>query len=312
MASLTADQIRRRRSKFKRKAVVVGINAYLPPNTLSGCKADAIDMRDTLAIVGFPPTQIKLLTDLKATKKGILDKLDWLVKDAKVGDVLVFYYSGHGTQVTDEDNDESDKIDEAIVPVDFDLSGMITDDELAKVFNKMPEGVICDVVLDSCFSGSATRSLFDIGAKNSNGMTPVVRSAKNRRYMPPPIEQQVRINAMVPSLTDKARVGSKSLVTSQRNALWSACQANQVSWELDMGDGQVRGAFTSTFAKILRRSNGNINRLDIFQIARTTMSNDGIDQTPDLELPTEEALDLYPFRRGFENDITEIKPEAGK
>lgn len=319
MASLTAEQIRKRRSKFKRKAVVVGINAYPAPNTLNGCKADALDMRDTLAIVGFPPTNIKLLTDERATKQNILDKLEWLVRDAKAGDVLVFYYSGHGTQMTDEDNDEADHIDEAIVPVDFNESGMIIDDRLGMIFDKLPAGVRCDVVLDSCFSGTATRLLQVEGI----GMIPTP-AYKKSRFMPPPIEQRVRINSMIPSRTDKTRFGTAALVTpsqrkakemdavpGQHNALWSACQPNQVSWELDI-DGAVRGAYTYTFCKILRRSNGNINRQDIFQIARTTMSNEGYEQIPDLEVPTEEALLQYPFRRIFEDDPTEIKAEPGQ
>ena len=56
---------------------------------------------------------MRMLTDdqperLKPTTQNILDSLDWLTSDLKAGDQLFFHYSGHGTQMPDRDNDETD------------------------------------------------------------------------------------------------------------------------------------------------------------------------------------------------------------
>jgi len=44
---------------------------------------------------------IRVVTDERATKKAIMERLTWLVKGAKVGDRLLFHFSGHGSQVRD-------------------------------------------------------------------------------------------------------------------------------------------------------------------------------------------------------------------
>ena len=58
----------------------------------------------------------------------MMNAIEWLIKGAKPGDSLFFHYSGHGSQVKDKDGDEIDGLDETILPVDFQKSGMIIDD----------------------------------------------------------------------------------------------------------------------------------------------------------------------------------------
>src|SRR5512134_298948 len=103
-----------------RKAFLVGINRYPDPrNNLKGCVNDVLLMAKTLREqFGFAgPTDIKLLTDERATTANIRKGLEWLVGDASPGDSLVFHYSGHGAQVRDVDGDElSDNLDEILCP----------------------------------------------------------------------------------------------------------------------------------------------------------------------------------------------------
>ena len=65
----------------------------------------------------------------------------WSVWSAKgrPGDVLVFQFSGHGTQLPDLDGDEiEDSQDEAFCPVDFATGAFLIDDDVAQVFSRIP------------------------------------------------------------------------------------------------------------------------------------------------------------------------------
>jgi hypothetical protein len=46
-------------------------------------------------------TDIRELTGAQATRHGILDALDRLITDTHKGDLVVVYYSGHGSQRLD-------------------------------------------------------------------------------------------------------------------------------------------------------------------------------------------------------------------
>ena len=79
------------------KALLVGINAYPnPSNHLRGCINDIVDMENFIASKNkvYPKENIRTLTDARATKKGILSALNWLLLGASAGDQLLFQYSG--------------------------------------------------------------------------------------------------------------------------------------------------------------------------------------------------------------------------
>lgn len=45
--------------------------------------------------------------------------LNWLRSDTQPGDVLLFYFAGHGIQLDDMSGWEGEGYDEAILPMDF-------------------------------------------------------------------------------------------------------------------------------------------------------------------------------------------------
>src|SRR3990172_4884819 len=98
----------RRRVFMANKALIVGINKYrLSGADLQGCVNDVTNIRYILIkYLGFKVKDIRALVDARATKKGIMDRLEWLVRDAKAGDRLLFHFSGHGSQIRDRDGDE--------------------------------------------------------------------------------------------------------------------------------------------------------------------------------------------------------------
>ena len=66
------------------KALLVVINkSRLPGSDLQGCVNDVTNVRDVLLkYFGFKVKDIRVLTDDRATKAGIMKQLEWLVKKA--------------------------------------------------------------------------------------------------------------------------------------------------------------------------------------------------------------------------------------
>src|SRR5438477_10096859 len=97
------------------RALLVGINAY-PGNELHGCVNDVTDMAEFLVgHLGFDESDIRLVTDGRATATAIRERLRWLLGGVKPGDRLVFHYSGHGAQFPiRDDGGRVSRIDECI------------------------------------------------------------------------------------------------------------------------------------------------------------------------------------------------------
>jgi len=301
-----------KKRNVRKRAVCVGIDEFAFVNGLSGCVNDCLDMAETLKGIGFPRTHIKILTNENATKADIMKAIAWLTADAMPGDVLVYYHSGHGTQIADLSGDEEDRIDEAIVCHDFDwteidgqISGCITDDELYNVFTgKVQKGVLTDVVLDTCFSGSGTRSIFRLSDLEKD---PKSKAYRKQRYLPPPPEHMFIINDTNPSTADIHYFSKNILegenkkskdIVEQNNVLWAAAQDFQESWEVYFSaTDTVRGAFTYFFCVSIRAQKGTATRGDLYRGVKAELYNSGFDQIPALEVPTPEAENLRPFKK---------------
>ncbi len=135
------------------KALLIGINYIGTSNELSGCINDVDAMEKMLTKTGF--NNFVKLTDktlVKPTKSAILNAFTNLLRSSKVGDLLCFFYSGHGSYILDRSGDELDGRDEAIVSLDMNV---VTDDELKAIIQaELKEGVTLLGIFDSCFSGS--------------------------------------------------------------------------------------------------------------------------------------------------------------
>jgi hypothetical protein len=266
------------------KAFLVGINDYAPvgpsEQDLSGCVNDVEDVANTLIICGFESKNIRISTNRRATKQGILKGLDWLIKGAKKEDSLVFYYSGHGSQVVDTDKDEIDRKDEILCPhdIDFYAKTYVADDDLRNLFSKLPDGVNLEVILDSCHSGTGTRE-----------------PDKKIRFLKPPFDYTFHINyepdlKLVGLLKKKVNEKKPEIVSGLNHVLWAACKENQTSEETEI-EGKVRGVFTYHFCKILRRTNGSIQRSRLYRLVSSAIKRGGFSQIPQLEGSSSEILE---------------------
>lgn len=149
-------------STFNRYALVIGISSYEDSaNDLRYAKNDASDFKDALLKFGrFNKDNIRLLVDKDATRENIRKNLEgWLKTKVKKNDLVIIFFSGHGTQILDTDDDEDDGLDECLLPYDFDnedYSSVIIDDVFAYwIKNLQSERIL--IVFDNCFSGGAAK-----------------------------------------------------------------------------------------------------------------------------------------------------------
>lgn len=272
-----------------KKALLVGINDYAPVGKrgpdLKGCINDVRDMAHTLNALEIIPQQynsLHILTDSNATKMNILNELKWLIKDAKENDLLIFYYSGHGSQILDINGDEIDKQDETLCPHDFKTAGMIVDDDLREFFTTLPIGVNLEVILDCCFSGTGTREL--------NVLESIPEDKRmTYRYLEPSLEHSYFLDTdpIIPrrKILQPGAGEKKIVITPELNhVLWTAANDRQTSSE-DLVNGVYRGIFTYCFCKVLRRTNGVITRRKLASLVRADVKRMGYSQILQLESP---------------------------
>jgi hypothetical protein len=94
-----------------------------------------------------------ILTEAAATRKAILDSIRaHLLEAAKAGDVSIFYYAGHGSQMYNSKSTEADKKDETIVPADSYSGALdIRDKEFRRLFHEIvAHKITLTAMFDSC------------------------------------------------------------------------------------------------------------------------------------------------------------------
>lgn len=163
-----------------KRALLVGVEEYSNPDfNLKGVKEDVRLLKESLIRKGvFTEAEIKTLVNKDATKDAIVQNFkDWLIKGTKPGDLALFYFSGHGIQIWDENGDEiQDGKDEALMPWNAKVTGdrdkrtfrgntsfayslkktenFLLDDEIAELLKQM-KGRTVVFLSDSCHSGSS-------------------------------------------------------------------------------------------------------------------------------------------------------------
>ncbi|MGD9770004.1 MAG: caspase domain-containing protein, partial [Pseudolabrys sp.] len=107
------------------------------------------------------------------TRANILAAFTALAGRAKAGDLVLIYYSGHGTEqpVRNVDQDsERGNLDQVMLPIDaggYDretqtVTNGIVDDAIGAALDRIrAQGADVWVIFDSCHAGSMTRGVFD-------------------------------------------------------------------------------------------------------------------------------------------------------
>jgi len=249
------------------RAVLVGINDY-PGAPLEGCINDVLNIQDYLIVnEKFPADKIIVLLDAEATTVDILDKLKWLVKDAKAGDRRYFHFSGHGTEYAGRNLDiQPDKLNQLICPFDFNWTekNMILDVDFVDIFKVMPAGVLFNWASDSCHSGDLTREFKKPGTK-----------PRQYPHIPEAVQEQLR-KAKI------ANVKSKGLVNGILDVGYvSGCRYDQTSADTTEG-GKPCGAMTYFFVKVLKEKKG-VPLGEVVKVLNMQLAASGYEQRPQCE-----------------------------
>lgn len=148
----------------QRWAVVIGITAYLDDTIpkLGFPESDAVKLQEALVThCGFRPDHIRLLTSSDATYVNIKEAFEeWLIPTVQLDDLVVVYFSGHGSQVDDDDEaEERDRLDEVILPYEAEkgkAASSIRDDQIEGWLSKLRTQKIV-MIWDSCQMGNRSK-----------------------------------------------------------------------------------------------------------------------------------------------------------
>ncbi len=295
-----------------RYALLIGINQYKSQpggiSHLGGTHNDVALMKSLLAEKGFKEipkvgpsaaapcgTQaadsgIKTLCSSQATKQAILDGFDnhltanakkyWDGKsaiDPAKGPEVVFYYSGHGSKLSDTEPvpgelkedlrvDEADGVDETLVPHDTDMRGTkdIRDDEFDKRITELRKYTTNIVFMaDTCHSGTITR-----GAGKKGFEREIATAGGGTR-------------------NTSSAVSADNLGSGDGYVTLSGSLPTQYSYEDYLDDpvtkkSQRNGLLTYYFV-IFVRQNPNASYREIINLVRNATNAAGRDQTPQAE-----------------------------
>ena len=149
----------------RRIGILVGVGSYRNPEipTLKAPPHDADLMAEVLTSpqgYGFSPEDVFVLKNERATLAEFLKVFEeQLIRKARPQDIGLFYFSGHGSQVCDQNGDEqNDGKDETLLFHDATKEGgFLVDDRLAVLLDRVPAEHMV-IILDACHSGTGTRA----------------------------------------------------------------------------------------------------------------------------------------------------------
>jgi Caspase domain len=157
-----------------RYALLIGVGTYsaFPAFHLDGPAEDVPAVRDALIRTWkFPQANVRTLVDAEATKARILEALDALIGQVKDGDKVFLYYSGHGTSALDPRNSRIGLPLNSGALIPFDVrpappAGLLQQFivgaiDLRPRLRVLDERATVFVVIDSCYSGAAVKSVAD-------------------------------------------------------------------------------------------------------------------------------------------------------
>jgi hypothetical protein len=306
-----------------RKALLVAINTY-PSQPLKGCINDSRQVEAALKErFGFAESDIHILRERDATKANIQKELEWLVSGVQDGDVLLFHYSGHGTQVADDSQDEWECRDECLVPYDHDWNNPLRDDLLRRYFDRVPLNANLTAVMDCCHSGTIDKVILEEFAASRTYIAPKqlstpiemvmqIQALQQRRdeefrakaapqlrklirSLPPDADVEAEVNTLLDKLLGvykKNRFGYVNV--QQNNVLLAACADSQTAADAYI-DGDFHGAFTYHLFNALGVGRPVLSYGDL--IARAADGMRRYTQTPQLECvePLKSRLFLAPL-----------------
>lgn len=255
-----------------KRSLHIGINDYPGTgNDLSGCVNDANDWKRTMEDSGFETTS---LLDGQATKSNMHEAISKIVGDTGRDDIAVITYSGHGTWVPDEDDDEVDGRDEALCPYDISQGQILTDDELYEIFGGRKWGARIIFISDSCHSGTVAK-VCNVILGNERDL----RNAPKIRFLAPEVyikgnEKLLKKALRVENVKARGKIRAASV-------LLSGCKDDEYSYDAWF-NGRPNGAFTYVALQALKGLAETATYRDWHRKIREILPHVNYPQTPQL------------------------------
>ena len=266
---------------YAQRAFLIGINRYqMAGADLRGCVNDVKDLSAALIdFHGFRKRDIAVLTDGAATGKAIQAGITKLVRESKKGDVAVLHYSGHGSNVPDDNRDETDGRDEILCPTDLDWSKPLRDDWLRTTLDDVRAGVSLTVIMDCCHSGTNTRAILPPDAPVKERYLPSpwgLAAVESGRSLPRHVTSELRRS---PRAVRKA----KDIVNADLpEVLITGGRDTQTSADAFI-NGRYNGALTFALVDAIRKSKGRLTYRELHDRASVVLKKRKFDQVPQLE-----------------------------
>lgn len=227
-----------------KRALLIGVENYKDSkHDLEGVREDVKIMKEVLLKRGgFNESEIKILVDQQATKENVVKNFkEWLINGTKRGDTALFYFSGHGIQVWDENGDEiQDGKDEALMCHDSnvlkdrvqrtfkgrpgsayelkDTVNVLLDDEIHELLCQMVGRTVI-FFSDSCHAGTVYKALNRQMAQTKNFEQPVFTKGI--------LEDRVTERFAGDAPLKNTNIGSDLMVEGVRMAAFTASEDSQ-------------------------------------------------------------------------------------
>lgn len=278
---------------MKKLALITGINyRNSGRDSLNGCINDASAiLKKLVEDFDFKKSDIQLLIEEVATRKNILEGLEYLVEKLEPGDIGVFTYAGHGTQTVDlPPIDEDDMKDEAIVPIDAinDHSNLIRDDEFQEILSQLKPNVHFVLIFDSCHSETITRDLRNSKEEMNSKLLSSIEKVKNinelqqvinefsmreinsyKKRLLPPSETINEIKSIMSNIKGndepgiRVRRDREHPLSGPNHILLAGCKADQASLD-DTVNGVDHGLFSIALVENMKKG---ITYKELFNLA---------------------------------------------
>jgi len=228
---------------------------------------------------GFEPSAIRVLTDENATRANILQAFEeHLIQWAQPGDVVVFHFSGHGSQVADRDRIFDDGRVSTLVPVYSDLppgypnKGGTVDDITGHTLWLLMQAINTEnvtFVLDSCHSGGVRKGVVTLRSRPGDPELNRITNPTLQLLASPEEEAYQRLLMGRLKIETPAELGKLRKLGVPKGIMLAAAQANQAAIDAPFGDISA-GIFTYVLTRYLWQQTGNESTRQVMVNATTT------------------------------------------
>ncbi len=262
-------------------AILIGVSDYEDNSVitdLKGPKNDIALLRDILG--GRGVSEITILADgvtdaQRPTRAAILQAFADKAQNVGDGDFVYVHFSGHGTQQKDLNGDETDGLDEVLLPADATaadpktglIRNALVDDEIGAAVDRIrAAGANVWLVLDSCHSGSGLRA---IGGEFAD------------RFVDP-----VALGADISVAPMRGEPETETDLPTHAGGVMAfyAAQSSELAREVRLADGAYYGLFTSKLAA--RLDGGGVQSFrQLFQATLRDMNDSSVPGAARLQTP---------------------------